>query len=44
MKQAIGLFFFIVTVTAILVNGSVMLVSPKLWFSHAAVDSIEYSS
>jgi hypothetical protein len=32
MKQYIGLFFFIVTITAVTLNSLLMLISPKLWF------------
>jgi hypothetical protein len=32
MKQYIGLFFFIVTITVVSVNSLLMLISPKLWF------------
>lgn len=32
MKQYIGLFCFIVTITAVSLNGLFMLISPKLWF------------
>ncbi len=32
MKQSIGVFFFVATMIAILVNGTLMLLSPNLWF------------
>lgn len=32
MKQSIGVFFFTITIVAVLVNSALMLLSPKLWF------------
>jgi integral membrane sensor domain MASE1 len=32
MKEYIGMFCFTVTIAAVFVNSSLMLISPKLWF------------
>jgi hypothetical protein len=36
MTHFISIFCFVVTILAVLVNGSLMLISPKLWFQMPA--------